>query len=121
MRRVRRGLRVIEADESLLVETDKALVEGLHPVVARLFDDVSDLVRLLRIEDAVPYTPVTHHQLDRRCAATPNPGKQSLRNDADQGTGQTDPYLCLLMWGEEIHNAVHGFDNVGRVHRSDDE
>src|ERR1044072_8573892 len=47
------GQRIAQADEPVLVQGEEALVEGLHPVVLALGDDLIELVRLARVPDLV--------------------------------------------------------------------
>jgi hypothetical protein len=115
VRSVRSGFRLFERDETVTVELDQSLIEGLHPVVVGFLDDVVDVVGLVCVDDAVSDAPVIDHYLDRRRPAPADFAQEPLRHHTYEGAPQRQPDLLLLMGGEEVDDPVDRFGHVRRV------
>ena len=101
-------------DEPPLVELEKALVEGLHPVVVALGHQSFEPDRTFHLGEGFGDGSVHREHLDSGHAApTAGTRQQPQRDDAAQRTGEHRPHLRAEMRREELHEPNDG------VHRAD--
>ena len=106
---------VFYVDQPPAVEVDEGLVKGLHFEFGSCLHHVHYL-GCLRLPDKVPDSVVGYHHLGSNdTPGTIGPGYQGLINYPLKGGGELDSCLWLLMWGEDINDAVDGLGGVGSM------
>ena len=116
-RRVGGGLAVDLAGDD---ELDQRLAERLHVEELALGDRVGDLLGPV-LADQVGDAGVVDHHLDRRDAAGPQLGQQTLADHAAEHAGEDRANLLLLGGREELDHPADRLGGVDGVHRREDE
>src|SRR6266536_1875577 len=99
---------VVHGDQSLPHHAQQGLIEGLHPVVVAVGDDLVDLGGSVRVQDPVGDAAVVDHDLDGGDPAAAGPGNQPHADDSAEHAGQRDAHLVLLVRREEVDDPGHG-------------
>ena len=106
---------VIDGDHAPPNQPQEGGLERLHPVELALLDDLVDLRGQGGVDDPVHDPPVVDEDLDDRHPTSSHLLHQSLADHASEDACQRHPNLVLLEWREEVDDAVHRLNGVGRV------
>ena len=98
------------------------LVKGAHPVEGPLHHGLLDLGRLLLVLEKLPHVGGGDEDLQGEDPALAvGLGEEALGEDAEEGLGEEDAHLTVLVQGKEVNDPVDGAPGVQGVEGGEDQ
>lgn len=106
---------VIVADEALLVEVFEAFVHGHHAGIVVCLEEAVKLFVFCVSDDVSCADGSEEDFCGDDASAISGDGQELLGYDGLEGVCELHSDLGLLVWGEDVDDAIYGLDGVGGV------